>query len=321
MRRIGLAVVLAACLTLAPHAGKAQQAGRAYRIGYVGTPAPSAAFLAGLRDLGYVDGRNFAIDYRSSHGDVERLVDVIAELIRVPVAVIVTSGTPATLAAKRAAATVPVVMVGVGDPVEAGIVSSYVKPGGNITGMGGFGPELEAKRLSILKEVLPKLSRVAVFVNPDMGVYAAQLRAVRIAADALSLIVKEIPVRDAADLEPAFGEAVSARAQAVLVFRDPLMLRHRREVVQLAARHRVPGMFGSREIAEAGGLIFYGEDLAATFRRTASYVDKILKGAKPADLPVEQPTKFELVINLKTAKALGLTIPPPVLGRADHVIE
>src|SRR5262245_12100422 len=151
--------------------------------------------------------------------------------------------------------------------------------------MGGFGPELEAKRLSILKEVVPKLSRVAVLVNPDMGVYAPQLRAVRTAADALSVIVKEIPVRDTADLERAFGEAVGGHAQAVLAFRDPLMLRHRREVAQLAARHRVPGMFGSREIAEAGGLIFYGEDLAATFRRTAGYVDKILKGAKPPISP------------------------------------
>jgi putative tryptophan/tyrosine transport system substrate-binding protein len=271
--------------------------------------------------LGYVDGQNVVVERRSAYGEYDRLAALAAELVRLKVDVLVVTATPGVLAAKNATKTIPTVMVGVGDPLTTGIVGSLARPGGNLTGLSLQNPELSGKRVQLLKETLPRVSRVAVLLNPTNPIHAVFWRATQDAAAMLGVQVTSLEVRTAGDFERAYESATTERSGALNVLDDPLSVSGRRRIIDLAASHRLPTMYGFREFVEAGGLMSYGPNLRDHYRRAARYVDKILKGAKAGDLPVEQPTLFELVINLKTAKAIGLTIPPSVLGRADHVIE
>ena len=310
-----------------PLAVRAQQIGKVSRIGYLGTSSPSLeghvldAFRQKLRELGHVEGENIAIEYRWAEGQDDRLPELAAELARLKPVVIVTTGTPGTLAAKQATSTIPIVFASSGNPVNAGLVASYARPGGNVTGFTFTGPELEGKRLQILKDMVPGLSRVAVLWNPaSMGVEF--YRQTQVAATALSVTLQPVvEARRMDDLEQAFAMIGRARAQALIVLADRLLLASRKQIVAFAASRRLPAMYPYREYVDAGGLLSYAPSNIDRFRRTAVYVDKILRGAKPADLPVEAPTKFELAINLKTAKALGLTLPPSLIVRADEVIE
>jgi putative ABC transport system substrate-binding protein len=325
-----------AVLLAAPLAADAQQAGKVYRIGFLSPSSRSdperlaspfgerglAAFRQGLRDLGYVEGQNLTIEYRWAEGRFERLPDLAAELVRLKVDVIVSVVTQASLAAKNATRTIPIVLVAAGDPLGSGLVANLARPGGNVTGPSSMYGDLAGKQLELLKESVPKVSRVAVLWNPANAVWQAQmLRQTEIAARALGLQVQLLEARGPDELEGAFAAMTRERASALLVQVDVIFALHARRIADLAAKRRVPAMYGSREHVEAGGLMSYAPNVPDLFRRAATYVDKILKGAKPADLPVEQPTKFELVINLKTAKTLGLTIPPSLLGRADEVIQ
>jgi ABC-type uncharacterized transport system substrate-binding protein len=328
MRRIGLAVVLAVGLALAPLI-EAQQGAKVTRIGHL-SPNLAArthlyeALLQGLRDLGYVEGRNVVIEIRDAEGNLERLPALAAELIALKVDVIVTAGTPAALAAKQATRTVPIVCAGVSDPVTSGVVTNLARPGGNVTGFSTLAPELIGKRLEHLKQAVPGVSRVAVLWEPGgLGERTDKdmQKAADVAGRALGLRLQFVEARGPADFDRAFSEMTRARAGALTVLPSNMFGSERRRLVELAAKNRLPAVYERREFVDDGGLMSYGTNFADLFRRAATYVDKILKGAKPADLPVEQPTKFELVINLKTAKALGLTIPPSVLGRADRVIE
>jgi putative ABC transport system substrate-binding protein len=311
-----------------PLAAEAQQAGRTPRVGLLVTGPPAgadplvAAFRQGLRERGYVEGQNVVIAARFSDG-VQRLPDLAAELVRINVEVIVTQGTPAAQAARRATATIPIVMATSGDPVAVGLVASLARPGGNVTGNSLLGPDLAGKRLELLREIVPGVSRIAVVSNPTNPAHALHMRALVLEAAARTLGVELHPleVRSPDDFERVFQAATSARAGALLVFGDPLFTAHRTRIANLAARSRLPTIYELSGFAEVGGLMNYGADLHEMFRRAAAYVDKILKGARPADLPIEQPTKFDLVINLKTAKALGLTIPQSVLIRADRIIQ
>jgi ABC-type uncharacterized transport system substrate-binding protein len=325
MRLIGLAVVLALSLTLAPLAAPAQQPpGKTARIGFLGDVVPSflvEAFRRGLHELGYVEGQNIAIEYRFSEGKYERLPGLAAELVRLKVDVIVASSPPATEAAKQATSTIPIVFTVSGDPVADGFVASLARPGGNLTGLATISPELVGKQLEMLKTVAPKVSRVAVLQNPSNQGHRPTLRRAEDAARTLEVQLQILAARNPSEIEAAFAAMSSQRAGGVLVLRDAMFRAHRAQIVALAAKSRLPAVYGLREEAEAGGLMAYGASVPLLFRRAATYVDKILKGAKPADLPVEQPTKFELVINLKTAKALGLTIPQSILTRADEVIQ
>ena len=320
-------ITLVFALLAAPLAAGAQVPGKVPRIGFLSTFSPADSprwlqgFRQGLRDLGYTEGHNIAIEYRYAEGRLERLPDLAAELVRLKVDVIVSENTPASLAAKQATATIPIVMMIVGDPVGSGLVASLARPGGNVTGMSVQLPELDAKRLQLLKEVVPKASRVAVLWNPTSPITRPQFAEVKAAVQALRVQLESLEVRSPNDFEGAFQAATQRRAGALLVLADSLMVSQRTRVAALAAKSRLPSMSGVSEFAEAGGLMVYGPNVSDIARRAATYVDKILKGAKPADLPVEQPTKFDLVINLKTAKALGLTIPQSVLMRADQVIE
>ena len=335
---IGRRAFLAGSLSLvaAPRASEAQQAGRVYRIGYLSPSSPSdpeslaspfgerglAAFRQGLRDLGYVEGQNFAIEGRWAEGKFERLPNLAAELVRLKVDVIVSVVTQATLAAKNATRTIPIVLVAAGDPVGSGLIASLARPGGNVTGPSAMYADLAGKQLELLKETVPRVSRVAVLWNPANAAWQAQmLKATQVAAPALGLRVQLLEARGAGELEGAFAAMTRERASALLVQVDVIFALHAKRIADLAAKHRLPAMYGSKEHVEAGGFMSYAPNALDVFRRAATYVDKILKGAKPADLPVEQPTKFEFVINLKTAKALGLTIPQSVLGRADEVIQ
>jgi ABC-type uncharacterized transport system substrate-binding protein len=310
-----------------PLAVWAQQIEKVSRIGYLGTSSPSleghvlTAFRQKLRELGHVEGENIAIEYRWAEGQDDRLPELAAELVRLKPVVIVTTGTPGTLAAKQATSTIPIVFASSGNPVNAGLVASYARPGGNVTGFTFTGPELEGKRLQILKEMVPGLSRVAVLWNPvSMGVEF--YRQTQAAATALSVTLQPVvEARRMDDFEHAFAMIGRARAQALIVLADRLLLSSRKQIVTFAASRRLPAMYPYREYVDAGGLSSYAPSNIDRFRRTAGYVDKILRGAKPADLPVEAPIKFELIVNLKTAKALGLTIPPSVLISADEVIE
>jgi putative ABC transport system substrate-binding protein len=283
------------------------------------------AFRQGLRDLGYVEGRNLVIEYRDATGKHERLPALAAELVALNVDVIVAANTPGALAAKRATSTLPIAFAAVGDPVTSGLVSSFARPGGNVTGTSGGTPELVGKCLEQLKQAVPGVSRVAVLWQP--GAFVGErterdmLKRAEVAARALGLRAQFVEARDSADLDRAFSEVTKARADGLTVLTSAMFISQRRRVVDLAAQNRLPAVYAWREFIDAGGLMSYGPDLADLFRRAATYVDKILKGAKPADLPVEQPTKFELVINLKTAKALGLTIPQSLLVRADEIIQ
>jgi putative ABC transport system substrate-binding protein len=274
-----------------------------------------------LRDLGYVEGRNILIEYRWAEGKYERFPALIAELIALKVDVIVTAGTPATQAVKKATTSVPVVMVAVGDPVGTGIVASLNRPGGNITGLTSISPELEGKRLELLGEVVPKLSHVAILWNPTNAFHVIEMKEAQSAASALRMKVLSLAVRTPEELDGAFAAMNRERPGALLVLADRLFLHHRTRIMDFAAQHRLPGVHAYRELVEVGGLMSFGPSYAGMHRRAAAYVDKILKGAKPADLPVEQPTKFELALNLKTAKTLGIKIPQSVLLRADKLIE
>ena len=308
---------------------KAQQAAKIARIGYLAanlaaSPHLPEAFRQGLRDLGYVEGRNVVIEYRDAEGKPERLPALAAELVALKVDVIVAAGTPPALAAKQATRTLPIVFATAADPVGSGLVTSLARPGGNVTGLSILAPELVGKRLELLKQAVPGVSRVAVLWQPgDFGERTEKdmLKGADVAARALGVRLQFVEARGPADFDRAFSDMTRARAGALTVLTSNMFLIERRRLVDLAAKNRLPAVYGGREFVDAGGLMSYGPNLADLFRRAATYVDKILKGAKPGDLPVEQPTKFELVINLKTAKALGLTIPPSLLLRADEVIE
>ena len=278
-------------------------------------------FFQGLRDLGYVDGQTITIDYLSPDGQVERFPTLAAECVRLKADIVVASTTQAAQAAKKATRTIPIVMHALGDPVATGLVGSLARPGGNVTGVSMVSPGLAAKRLELLKEVLPRLSRVLVLSDLGDSVAAPQLRELEHAAHSLGVKLLIRDIRSVDDLPAAFDAGARERAEGLLTTAETLLAVHHKRVVELAARQRLPGMYPYRRAVDAGGLIAYISYTANLQARTAYYVDKILKGAKPADLPVEQPTKFELVINLKTAKALGLTIPPSLLQRADQVIE
>jgi putative ABC transport system substrate-binding protein len=331
MRFIGLAVVLAVGialgLALAPLVGEAQQTTKVTTIGYLSGPSLSAnaarieAFRQGLRELSYVEGKNIVIELRSADGKFDRLPTLAAELVRLKVAVIVTSGGAPTRRAKEATSTIPIVMTNDPDPVGDGFVASLARPGGNITGLSTFVPELSGKRLEILREVVPKLSRVAVLGSSAGTGYAQTLKEIEPAAKAFKMQLQFRDVLHAKDIEPAFRAASKGRAQGVLTLNSAILGSQRAQIVELAVKEGLPVMYHQSEFVEAGGLMSYGVNVPDLSRRAATYVDKILKGAQPADLPVEQPTKFELVINLKTAKALGLTIPQTLLLRADQVIE
>ena len=327
MRLIGLAVVLAASLALAPLAAEAQQAEKVHRIGFLGNSTATleanlvGPFREGLRELGHVEGQNIVIEYRWAEGQYERFPVLIAELLDQKVEVIVTAGTPATQAVKKATTSVPLVMVAVGDPVATGIVASLGRPGGNITGLTSISEDLEGKRLELLREVLPTISRVAVLWNPDNQSLVAELREFRAAAQVLRMTVQALEVRTPGDLEETYKAIIRARPGALLVMADRLFLHNRQRLMDFATKQRLPGVYAYRELVEAGGLMSFGPSYPGMHRRAAYFVDKILKGAKPVDLPVERPTKFELVVNLNAAKALGLTIPQSVLLRADQVIE
>ena len=315
-----------AVLLAAPLAAKAQGPAKAPRIGFLSPLSLTAdtrleAFLQGLRELGYVDGQTIAIEFRFAEGKSERLPALAAELVRLKVDVIVATAQASTEAAKRATGTIPIVFAVVGDPVAAGLVSSLARPGGNITGLASAAPEVVGKQLELLKEVAPRISRVAILKNPNNPGHSVVLRQAEDAARALGMHLQVLEARNPSEIDAAFAAMRSQRAGGVLVVRDALVLAQRTQIAALTAKSRLPAVYGFRENVEAGGLMAYGASVSAMYRRAATYVDKILKGAKPGDLPVEQPTKFELIVNLKTAKALGLTIPPSLLARADEVIQ
>jgi putative ABC transport system substrate-binding protein len=329
-----LVLALALGIVASPLAADAQQAGKVHRIGFLGTVPTNPHYEAlrqSLHDLGYVEGRNIAIERRYSEGRAERLLDLAAELVRLKVDVIVvdTCGAPLN-AASQATSTIPIVLAACNDDLVAtGIISSLARPGGNITGLSELTPELGAKRLELLKEAVPKVRRVAVLWNPayserfgpSFRFWTSDWVEARAAAQALGMTLQSVEIRGPDDFETAFSAMTRERADALIAFSDPLFVLHGRRIADLAAKNHLPAVYAYREVVDAGGLFSYGPSISELFRRAAVYVGKILKGAKPADLPMEQPTKFELVINLKTAKALGLTIPQSLLIRADQVIR
>jgi putative tryptophan/tyrosine transport system substrate-binding protein len=317
-----------AALLAAPLAAEGQQSGKVPLIGILRTGSPPdpfiEAFRRGLHELGYAEDRNIRLEYRWAEGKTERLPELAADLVRLKVNVLVASGQSPAVAAKQATATIPIVMPVSTDPVGLGLAASLARPGGNVTGLITQNDELTGKWLELLKETLPRVSRVAVLW--DVASSPQQLSGSESAARALGLRLHALKVRRGEDFATAFAEAQKTRAEALVVLASPVLWAHRTLLVELAARHRLPTMYHQKDFVVgsgvgSGGLMSYGADLADMFRRAATYVDKILKGARPSDLPIEQPTKFELVINLKTAKTLGLTIPPSVLARADQVIE
>jgi putative tryptophan/tyrosine transport system substrate-binding protein len=320
-------IVLLVGLALASvHLAEAQQPKRVPRIGYL-TAFPSVfpgrieAFRQGLRELGYIEGKNIVIEWRYTEGKLDRVPALAAELVRLKVDIIVSSGPTVTNLLKEATTTIPIVMGYHTDPVGTGLVASLARPGGNITGLSVLSPELGGKRLEILKEVVPKLSRVAVLGSSTLPGNAETLNETELVAGALGVKLQFVDVLSPTDIEAAFSQTVKGRADAVLAQGSGVLNAHRKQVADLAVKSRLPAMYYAAEFVEAGGLMFYGVDFPDLHRRAATYVDKILKGAKPADLPVEQPMKFEFIINLKAAKQIGLTIPPNVLARADKVIK
>jgi putative ABC transport system substrate-binding protein len=326
------AAVSAAGLTVLAGCGvmstPAQQPARMPRIGFLSTGnresrAPHIeAFRQGLRESGYVEGQNIAIDFRFTEGKDDRLPELAAELVALPVDVILASGgTPPNLATKQATTTIPVVMGTSGDPVATGLVASLARPEGNVTGLTVGSLEISGKRLELLRETLPGLSRVAAFSNPNNPFHVLQEREVEAAARALGIRVQALHVRSADDLPGAFEAAIRENADAVYGGSDALITNTRTQIAELAARHRLPAIYDYKEIVDAGGLMAYGPSIPHLYGRAAGYVDKILRGARPADLPVEQPTRFDFIINLKTAQALGLTIPPSVLAQTTEVIQ
>ena len=305
-----------------PLAARAQQAvTKIPRIGIIDDSPIWNAFRQGLRDLGYLEGQNIAFEYRYAGGLPDRLAWVAAELVRRPVNLIATFGTPQTLAAKQATTTIPIVMIGVGDPVGARLVSSLARPGGNITGNTILGPDVAGKRLQLLKEVIPSLSRVVFLWNPDNASHPAQLAELQVAVQTLGMTLFPVAVRSSDEFDNAFAAMIRERPDAFLMTNDPFHQLSIGTIIDFLANNHLPGMFLTREIVVAGGFLSYGASLPDLFRRGALYVHKILQGTRPSDLPVEQPVKFELVVNLNTAKAIGLSIPESFLLRADEVIE
>jgi putative ABC transport system substrate-binding protein len=310
-----------------PLAARAQQPGKVYRIGMLETisealnAANLAAFRKSLSDLGYIEGHNLFIEYRSADGRAERFPEAAAELVRSNVDLIVTRGTPASLAAKNVTAAIPVVMAAVAEPLGSGLVAGLARPGGTVTGLSSFAAVLDAKRVEILREAVPGVARIAVFLNMGNPVQLVEWKEIEAAAQSTGIAHQLLDVRRVEDIGPAFDAASAQHADALVVGIDALMQANSKLITDLATQHRLPAIYASREFIEAGGLFAYGVSYPDLYRRAAIYVDKILKGAKPADLPVEQPTKFELVINLRAARALGLQIPDQLIARADEVIE
>jgi putative ABC transport system substrate-binding protein len=324
-----MGIILALFLgALAPSpASPGQQAGKVPLLGYLDGASASTsgdnlnAFRQGLRELGWIEGQNIAIEYRWAEGRFDRLPELAADLVRLRVDAIVATGDPVILAAKQATGTIPIVMTAVGDPIGAGFVASLARPGGNVTGVSNLAVDLTGKWLELLKEVVPKVSQVAILRNVANRTHALFWQEAQTAAQKLRVKVHSVEVRSSHDLDGAFAAMAQKRVGAVVVLPDPLLSGERGRIADLAAKSRLPAIYTFRGQAEAGGLMSYGPSLQANFRRAATFVDKILKGAKPADLPVEQPTRFEMVVNMKTAKALGLTIPQSILVRADQVIQ
>ena len=328
IRAVALVAVLSLGLLAAPLAADAQQAAKVSRIGFLSVTSPSDrpqlldAFRKRLRELGWVEGRNLVIEYRYADGRLDRLPDLAAELVRLKVDLLVSWSTQGVTAAKNATATIPIVMITVRDPVGTGLVASLARPGGNVTGMSGSaGLEIAAKQLELLKETVPGIRRVAVLSNPANAYHALALKEVNAAARPLGVQLQHLEARGPNEFDGAFAAMAKERAEALLVVADIIFNSHQVRLAELAARSRLPAVYGVSESVEAGGLMSYGPSFLDNFQQAATYVDKILRGAKPAELPVDRPTKFDLVINMKTAKALGLTIPQSVLRRADHVIE
>ena len=325
LRRREFIILLGGAATAWAFAARAQPTGRVYRIGILETISPALnvanldAFRQGLRDLGYIEGQNFVIEYRSAEGRAGRFPDLATELVRLNVDLIVTRGTPAALAAKNATATIPVVMASIGDPLA--VAASLAQPGGNLTGLTAVVVDLYAKRVEFLRDTVTGLTRISAFLNMGNAAAPPEWNEIRRAARSLGVESQLFDVRQREDLGRAFDAASGQHADALVMGLDALTQANQKLIVELAAKHRLPTIYASKEFVDAGGLIAYGPSYPDMYRRAAMYVDKILKGARPADLPIEQPTKFELVINLKTAKTLGLTMPPTLLARADEVIE
>jgi len=324
---LGFTLTVALSVLLWPLATGAQQTRQLHRIGFLGNSTAAleanlvGPFRDGLRDLGYVEGRNVLIEFRWAEGKYERLPVLIGELLALKVDVIVTAGTPATLAVKRATTSTPLVMIAVGDPVGTGVVPSLSRPGGNITGLTSISPELDGKRLELLREVIPGISHVAVLWNSASPLQVVGERRTQAAAKVVHIKVLSLGVRNDEGLEKAFAEIVRERPGALLVLADRLFLHHRQRIMDFAAQHRLPGVHAYRELVEAGGLMSFGPSYAGMHKRAAYFVDRILKGANPGDLPVERPASFELVVNLKAANALGLAIPQSVLLRATEIVQ
>jgi putative tryptophan/tyrosine transport system substrate-binding protein len=326
-RREFLRLVIGAAVAW-PLAVRAQQPGKIPQIGYLGVSSPSMephyveAFQQKLRDLGHVNGENIVIEYRWAEGQDDRLPNLATELVRLNPVVIVTTGTPGAIAAMQATKTIPIIMASSADPVGAGLVSSLARPEGNVTGFTILGPELEGKRLELVKQVIPGLSRLAVLWNPSNPAIVSYFKTVTDASRDLRISLDPVvEVRRSDELDNAFTAIASARPHALVVIADRFLLAHRKQIVEFAAVKRLPTMYPYKEYVDAGGLMSYAPSNIELFRGAATYVDKILKGAKPGDLPIQEPTKFELVINLKAAKSLGLDVPPSVLARANEVIE
>ncbi len=321
---VALGIALSACLNAAPLLAEAPEAGKIFRVGSLspaGDPVLEGVFLDAMRSLGYVEGKNLIVERRYADNQLERLPALAAELVSLKVDVILATGTVAPLAAKKVTTTIPVVIWSTGDPVGSGIASSLARPGGNTTGLTIDSPELAGKRLQLLKEIIPGLTRVAVLWNAANPYAAVVLRETRDAARSLGVQIESIEVRSPLDFDSAFGAVIKGNSNGLIVVEDPLTYVVLTRIVNFATTNGLPAMYGMKEFVSAGGLIAYGPDYQDLLRRAATYVDKILKGARPGDLPIEQPTKFGLVINLKTAKTLGLTIPQSLLLRADEVIQ
>lgn len=324
-----LVIALGASALAAPFGAFAQQQGIAWRVGFLagrGRPAahdpnPFQEFSNGMREFGYVEGKNLAIEWRYTDGNLERLPRLAAELVQLKVDVIVAIGPQATDAAQKATSTIPIVMVVSLDPVASGLVASLARPGGNITGLSNYSVDLGPKHLEMLQSMAPKLSRVAILVNPSNSSHAALIKSVETAAQKLGVKILPLEARAPRDFENAFSRMAKEKPGAVIVMLDPVFIRNRREIAELAAKHRMPSISAFREYVEDGGLMSYGQSLTDQYRYMATFVDKILKGAKAGNLPVEQPTKYEMYINRKTAKTLGLTIPRSLLISADKIIE